>query len=258
MIVYIPPMPIAQLKAIPRMSAEILATDSLRRHLLAGAVRSGDRLTEIRLSAELGVSRATVRTALHQLAQEGLISQIPYSGWAVAGFDAHDAWELFTLHAGIEALAARLAARANDPHGKSRLRASFDRLAEACRTGDQRSAAEADYALHADIIFLSRHRRLGEQYRLVEQQIRLCIASGDGPAPEIALLAERHRPILDAIEAGDGARAARFSEGHNLKDRDSFLAYLKTNAAAAGRSGVNRSGVVRASGISKSKRLGSS
>ena len=67
-----------RLRPITRKSAEAEAADALRDHVVGGGVRPGARLTEERLSGALGLSRTTIRTALHQLANERLVVQVPY------------------------------------------------------------------------------------------------------------------------------------------------------------------------------------
>lgn len=59
----------------------------IRRAIILGALRPGDRLTEALLSEQLGVSRPTVREALNALAEEGLVVKEPYRGMRVARLD---------------------------------------------------------------------------------------------------------------------------------------------------------------------------
>src|SRR5882672_2184919 len=102
-------MPLELLKPIRKLSAEAQATDALRDQILRGGARPGSRLTEIGLSQQLSLSRSTIRTALHQLANEGLVVQEPYTDWQVASLSGADAWELYTLRASLEALGTGLA-----------------------------------------------------------------------------------------------------------------------------------------------------
>src|SRR5690242_612850 len=60
----------------------------IKRGIVLGTLQPGEKLTEAQLSSSLSVSRPTVREALNQLAQEGLIVQEPYRGLRVASLDA--------------------------------------------------------------------------------------------------------------------------------------------------------------------------
>lgn len=227
------------IKPVKKVSAETQAADALRESIVSGRLPPGARLTEIKLSEQLEVSRATVRAALHQLAQEGLIIQVPYTGWTVMTLTSVDAWELHTLRSSLEALAARLVAqRAAGSAGearavKERLEKALKALATACSGGRVHDMAEADFALHKAIIDLSGHGRLAEQYRQVEQQVRIYIASSDSLVPHPEQIVAQHQPIVDAIVRGDAPAAAELSVEHNTEQGEILVAFLRDQEARA-------------------------
>ncbi|MGD0188238.1 MAG: GntR family transcriptional regulator [Roseiarcus sp.] len=215
------------MKSVVKSSAEAQAVAILRERLLQGDLAPGSRLTEMELSSRLRIARATVRQALHHLAQEGLILLIPYTGWMVADLTPVDAWELYTLRASLESLAAGLAAAKLSDVGREKLLGVMAQLARASASGSPPDAAEADFALHQAIVGLAGHRRLAEQYRVVSQQVRMFIASSDALLVSGRALVDQHQPIVDAILAGDGARAALLSERHNVTEGEKLVAHLK-------------------------------
>lgn len=217
---------------IVKMPVEAQATEALRRYIIDGVIGPGERITEVRLSANMGLSRTTVRTALHQLAKEGLITQVPYTGWTVMALTAHDIWELYTLRAGLEGLAAKLAAERLSASDRNVLENAFARLVSACGTGDRLGVADADFALHEAIINLAGHSRLGSMYLLIGQQIRLYIRSSDALIPNAAEIIAQHRPIVDAILAGNAEAARALSERHNITEGERLMAFVKASAAA--------------------------
>lgn len=216
------------LQPIVKRTAESLAVEALKAHVLSGVVTPGQRLTEAALSAQLSVSRATVRTALHQLTLEGLVHQIPYTGWEVARLTAQDAWELYTLRSSLEALAARLAASRRTDQAKAMVSTALARLEHACRVGGSSAIADADFELHRTVIRLAQHRRLLAQYELIEQQTRLYIHSSDALISEPKEILAQHAPIAEAILAGRAALAARLSEKHNVEEGRKLVAHLKS------------------------------
>jgi DNA-binding GntR family transcriptional regulator len=207
-------MALELLKPIQKRSAEAQATEALRDLILRGGARPGSRLTEIGLSQQLSLSRATIRTALHQLANEGLVVQVPYTDWQVASLSGPDAWELYTLRAGLEALGIRLAVGALTQEREQMIAAALDALVAACRTGDRAAIADQDLGLHSTIVELSGHRRLREHYRLVRQQIRLYIAWSDALMPDVDAIIETHRWLVDAMLQRDAERAASLAHDH--------------------------------------------
>ncbi|CAH1665868.1 GntR family transcriptional regulator [Chelatococcus asaccharovorans] len=224
-------------RSVKKVSAEVQAADVLRESIVSGRLPPGMKLTEIKLSEQLEVSRATVRTALHQMAQEGLIVQVPYTGWTVMTLTSRDAWELYTLRSSLEALAARLVVErasrstAESSMVKERLTKSLKALSAACVGGRKAEIAEADFALHKAIIALSGHRRLAEQYLKVEQQIRIYIASSDSLVPHPEQIVAQHQPLVDAIVRGDARMAAELSVTHNTEQGEILVGYLREQEA---------------------------
>lgn len=215
---------------IPRvikMPVEVQATDVLRDSIISGAIPAGARITEIQLSEQLKLSRATIRTALHQLATEGLLILVPYTGWTVLALSSRDVWELYTLRSAVERLAAQLVAKSIDSAKSSRLNWAFDGLVKECKRGETNGIAEADFALHKTIIQMSDHKRLGSQYALIEQQIRMYIRSSDALISDISTIVDQHRPIVDSILAGDIEASGHLSEQHNLIEGKKLSEHLK-------------------------------
>jgi DNA-binding GntR family transcriptional regulator len=82
---------------------------SLRQAILGGKLKTGQRLVEIPLAKELGVSRAVLREALQQLAHEGLIDQNGYKGTRVVMLTAVQVDEILSVRLLLETEAVRLA-----------------------------------------------------------------------------------------------------------------------------------------------------
>src|SRR5258707_14708726 len=102
----------------PRDSASQVsrATLGLREMLLRGALRPGQRIAEIPLSAKLGGSRTPLRLAFGKLEHEGLIYALPHSGFAATEFSISDIWDAIETRGILEGSCARLAAeRVNNP-----------------------------------------------------------------------------------------------------------------------------------------------
>lgn len=224
---------------VQKRSTEVQAADLLRDAILTGAIPLGTRLTEISSSEQLGVSRSTIRTAFHQLVQEGLIIQTPYTGWSVMTMSAADAWELYTLRASLEALAARLATTRVQEEGiegptYSAIRQSFEQLSCACAEGDHRTIAKADMALHKTIVEVTGHLRLIDQYARIQHQISIYIQSSDALVSEDAEIMAQHLPLIEAIESKDIDAASTAAMQHNESEGAILVRHLKNAEAMAG------------------------
>lgn len=226
------------LNKVKRRSAEIEAADVLRAAIVSGQIALGTRLTEINVASQLGVSRTTVRTVFHQLVQEGLVVQIPYVGWSVMTLSADDAWELYTLRASLEALAARLVARSvGAPETREAVRkelsARFEELASACRSGSRDAVAVADMRLHRAIVDLSGHRLLATQYDQIQHQIQIYIRSSDALVSEPEQIIAQHEPMIDRIIAGDEEGAVEAAVTHNESEGAILVKVLRDTESAA-------------------------
>lgn len=199
---------------IPR-SLDVQAADVLRDEILAGGLAPGSRLLEIELSERLNLSRGTIRSALQQLIYEGLVVQLPYRGCTVVGLTAQDAWELYTLRNALEGFAAGLVATTLTPAKAEILEAALQALISTAQAEDWQAIANADFNLHKTIFQLSDHRRLQQQYQIVEQQIRLYIASCNALQADREELVEQHIELVKAICSGDAAIAEQVAKSHN-------------------------------------------
>jgi len=208
------------IQKVQKRSTEVQAADTLREAIISGAIPLGARLTEISAAEQLGVSRSTIRTAFHQLVQEGLVIQTPYTGWSVMSLSAKDAWELYTLRASLEAMAAKLVASRVHREGRGgaaevAVNKAFDELKFACKGGNNRVVAAADMALHKTIIAFADHSRLIDQYSRLQHQISIYIQSSDGLAAGAEEILQQHLPLIESICAGDGEAAMRAAMEHN-------------------------------------------
>lgn len=224
-------MKIKGVRPIRRVSTEVQAADALRDSIVTGLIPPATRITEVTLAMQLEVSRATIRTALHQLAQEGLIVQTPYTGWAVMTLTSRDAWELYTLRASLETLAAKLLAGQISPSVTKVMEKRMEALTAACASDDPARIADADFRLHKTVVELSGHTRLAEQYRLVEQQVRLYIASSDALVPDSKMIVDQHSPIVEAVLKKDKRKAAALLEAHITQEGEILVARLRAEEA---------------------------
>lgn len=188
---------------------------ALRREIVAGRLRLGQRLREVPLAARLGLSRGTLRAALSELEREGLIERRPYAGWSVVALTPADAHELYTLRQALEGLAARLAAQAVRTRSTHALDEALKVLERVCRDGERSAVVEADLALHLQVIEMAGHGRLKTLYEGLADQIRVFIAASDADIDDESAIYEEHRRLVAAILSGNGDLAEIVAHEHN-------------------------------------------
>jgi DNA-binding GntR family transcriptional regulator len=191
------------------------AADGIRTHILEGILPAGGRLLETQLSEELEVSRGTVRAALAQLAREGLVQQVAFTRWQVSETSPRDAWELYTLRAALEGLAARLAAENSAPADHKRLRSTVAELTRAVKDKRFDDVTDIDFRLHQEIVEIANHRRLAEQHGYIMQQVRFhMIHSGFFPK-DYAALVDEHAALIAAVIERQPDLAEQLAKSHN-------------------------------------------
>ncbi|MBR5449220.1 MAG: GntR family transcriptional regulator, partial [Clostridia bacterium] len=101
------------------LSLEEQVFRTLEEEIISGVYAAGESLTELGLSAKLGVSRTPVRSALHRLAEEGLVSIAPNRGAMVVGVTLDDLIDTYKIRIRLEGLASRMATERLTPRDKS-------------------------------------------------------------------------------------------------------------------------------------------
>ena len=109
----------------------------IRRALLTGELRPGQRIKEVRLAEALGVSRPTLRESLQQLIHEGALVLVPYKGVHVAQPTPDELRDVSEVRMPLETMAALRLAR--DPQGPAMdgVRAALQVHLDAIQSGDE-------------------------------------------------------------------------------------------------------------------------
>jgi DNA-binding GntR family transcriptional regulator len=209
-----------------RRSMDRRAADILREQILSGQLPPGTRLVEAQLAEQVHVSRGTVRSALSELAHQGLVQQIAYTRWQVPDLTAQDAWEIYTLRGVLEGFGARLAAESQNKDKSKLLKKACRALAVGVKSGHLAKAAEADFGLHRTIIALSDHQRLMKQYELIQQQVRRYMSFSN----DILIIPEEivieHETLVDLILEGEAEKAEHVAKTHNVEECQVLHDYL--------------------------------
>ena len=145
--------------------------NTLRRAILTGELKPGERLMEIHLANRLGVSRTPIREAIRKLELEGLVTMIPRRGAEVAQITEKSLQDVLEVRRALDALCAELACDRITNEGKAALGRACDKFEEATKTGDVVAIAEADVALHDIIVQATGNQRLIQLINNLSEQM---------------------------------------------------------------------------------------
>lgn len=211
--------------SIPTVVEAVLR--QLRRVILSGEIKPGERLIEERLTERFNVSRPPLREALRILQRDGIVQSLPRRGFIVAPITAEDVREIYSLRLALERLAVELGVPVTDDSLLEPMRDALDQMRSAAETGREDEMVAANGAFHTGLIGLARHTRLTRWYDSLLMQMQVCMAFNlklrqrvyNDPAESV----QRHVALLDHIMSGDRAAVLRELEHHG--DR-SFLDHL--------------------------------
>lgn len=191
-------------------------TRAIRDAIVSGEFAPNQRLIEADLSVSFGASRASIRTALFELANDGLIDRLPNRGSRVRAVSVDEAVEILEVRIGVEGLcAARAAERISDAE-IDEFRELRSAIITSVEAGNLIEYSRLNQLLDQRIREISKHvtavgiiERL--QAQSVRHQFRLSFQPGRAnvSGPE-------HASIIDAVTARDPDAARRATSDHLL------------------------------------------
>ncbi len=201
--------------------------ESLREAIRSGVLQPGERLMEIQLAEELGVSRTPVREAVRKLELEGYVIMMPRRGTYVADLSIRDINEVFEIRTSLESLASGLAAERITEEELERLQRLLVSIGTHISSGDMEQIVATDTEFHELLYQASRNQRLvGIISNLREQLTRFRTTSMSFPGRLTATL-EEHREIVEAIAQGDVRAARKAAERHMERSEQTLLASME-------------------------------
>lgn len=209
-------------------NASVAATDVLRDAIIDGRLAPGERLKEVELAKELGISRTPVREALLVLQTEGLVEAIPNRGATVRAHTAEDLDDLYQLRAMLEGYAARRAATRITEEGVDRLRASCERF-DALRDDDDdlRDLVAENVSFHNTILEIAGSGRLDSMVRKVVELPLVYKSYIWYSSNQKQISGHYHRQLVTALGARDAERAELIMKEHIYEARDVLVAHVR-------------------------------
>jgi DNA-binding GntR family transcriptional regulator len=177
--------------------------NEIRRAVVLGTIRPGEKLTEVQLSEWLNVSRPTVREALNQMAQEGLLVQEPYRGLRVATLDAAAIMDLANTRMALDMLA--VAAILEDTSGR-RMAMVEDSWAEYSKVEmdpDPVIRHESHVAFHRSLWAASENALLLRLWPVTEAHLTIILAQDQAARADPVRAHQVHEKLVEAIRTKD-------------------------------------------------------
>jgi DNA-binding GntR family transcriptional regulator len=188
--------------------------------ILSGRVKPGDRLVESQIARRMGMSQSPVREALRDLVAMRFVEVEPHKGARVRSIQRHEILEIYPVRAALEELAGKLAVE-NGVDCFDELEDCVALMMRAFKARDARKMSHWDSRFHRAIIKASGNQILIDAWDtlMIEARTFVTLSNLIANYPEIDLAA-RHRPIIDALRAGDPTLCGKVMRDHVVEFGD--------------------------------------
>lgn len=190
--------------------------NTLREAILKGELKSGERLMELHLADQLGVSRTPIREAIRMLEQEGLAVTVPRKGAQVARMTEKEMEDVLIIRDTLDQLAVRLACDNITDEQLRSLQSARRSFENSIKSGKLKKIAEADVTFHDVIYKASDNTKLENMLNNLREQMyryRFEYLKRDKSYPT---LLQEHQEIVEAIRNKDKDLAASVMSRHVL------------------------------------------
>lgn len=190
--------------------------DGIKRRIVLGELKPGDRITEAELTHSLGVSRPTAREALNQLARIGYLVQEAYRGHRVGALSGERVLELARIRTLLDLQAA--GAVMGDPTGLAmeRLETAWARFRGSLLGDDPVIRHEEHIAFHRALWESAGNSFLMTLWPAFEAEMTLLLAYEQRLRHDDKRALALHEAIVVALRTGDQDRVAEALDEHTI------------------------------------------
>ena len=205
--------------------------NTLRRAILKGELKPGERLMEIALAEKLGVSRTPIREAMRKLELEGLVVMIPRRGAQVANITEKDLNDVLEVRIALENVAIEKACTRMSEEDMGRLWLAAKEFEHTMAEGNLVRLAEADVAFHEIIYRASDNKRLNQVLNNLREQIYRYRVEYLKEEETRNVLVKEHEELTKAIRERDVKKAQEISFRHIENQRRAIIQSIEAEEA---------------------------
>ncbi|UUP19867.1 GntR family transcriptional regulator [Nitratireductor thuwali] len=188
--------------------------EQLQRDIMLGDLAPNETILELELAQRFACSQSTIREALLQLQEEGLVHRMPHRGTHVADCRGDDARELILVRHDIECRGVTRVMERYDLRLKRKLTAEIEAMQAAAGDGDEYLLSLHDRSFHLQLYeaadlpsirpILRRCLIHNHRYKILNSE----------PNRALRETADRHLAIIEALDSGDTTRAVEALSHH--------------------------------------------
>ena len=205
---------------------------SIRRAVVTGDLKPGDKLREVALAASLGVSRATLREALGLLVQEGLLVQQPYRGFSVTSLDPGALRDIARTRVPLDLIAVRDVLADPTGHRRDLVRDAWQAFSRRAFDPDPLVQHEAHVAFHHGLWLASQNSMLLRLWPTTEALTTIALAQDQAAHSDPHRAHAIHGQLVDAILGGDLDVIEEALHRHTVDSAEELMARVDGTAGS--------------------------
>ena len=202
--------------AISRKSLSDQVYDHIKKMILSGELKAGERIPEASLSELFGVSRTPLRDAMKKLADYGLIYLKPRSYAEVVSINKEEARQIKVVRMDLEILSARLFSSNATKEQFEELKAISTQCLKLYKEGDEVESFELDSLFHMKIAENCGNSCLFEMFSKLDARIQLIRLNDKWETLSLTDYIKQHNLLISAMELGDENKIRSILEDHIL------------------------------------------
>jgi DNA-binding GntR family transcriptional regulator len=196
--------------------------------ILEGTIKEGDKLIEMRLQEQFGISRSPIREAFRELEKKGLVVIVPRKGTFVRKVTRQDIEDQFQVRAVLEGIAARLAFARMKEENLEEIEKTSRKMEKAASGNDVKGYWRYHHLFHDQLIEVSQNRLLIDTLQKIRIQSLMYKVANLYYKEDLKGSIELHKKMLDLIKdrKTDPKYIEDFVRDHIEKAKPRFLRYM--------------------------------
>jgi DNA-binding GntR family transcriptional regulator len=201
----------------------------VKRRAMTFEFRPGDRLNEVAIARQFGVSRTPLREALNRLTADGFLTFSPKQGFFRRPIEVNEIFDLCELRLQIETGAARLAVERGSDEAFAEFEEFLNRATENLETKTVEELVQNDEAFHERIIALTGNAEMMRTLRNINSRIHYVRIDLKAPLRELKYA--EHRAIVEALKERHAEKCVKLLYQHIEPRRDQIIEAVKNSYA---------------------------
>jgi DNA-binding GntR family transcriptional regulator len=193
---------------ISRISLHAEVTERVRQLIVESKIQPGERVPELQISQDLGVSRTPIREALKVLASEGLVELLPLRGAIVKKFSTKDAADMLEVMSLIETFAAQKACKA-DQTEIDHILSLHEKMKLLYEKGKRPAYFDLNQKIHDGIVSMANNETLSMVHATLSKRMRNLRYSGNNMPENWSDALAEHEEVAQALGLRDSKRISK-------------------------------------------------